>query len=63
MPDSTRRPVSTQLLANLIIALVSSLVLMPKGASAALDQAARAAVTSDQVVTLMGKRYSVCLCH
>lgn len=41
----------------------SSLVLMPKGADAALDLAAWAAMTSDQVVTLMGERCSVCLCH
>lgn len=36
---------------------------MPKGADAALDLAARAAVTSDQVVTLMGERCYVHLCH
>lgn len=41
----------------------SSLVLMPKGADAALVLAARAAVTSDQVVTLMEEGCSVCLCQ
>lgn len=41
----------------------SSLILMPKGDDAALDLAAWAAVTSDQVVTLMVELSSVCLCH